>query len=521
MTRTFSAAPYYAKWLMRATGLAAGCGSALVCEAALAADPPAAIAPNSPAAPAAPTPPPPPPSTIGTSDHTDHVKPSVVVWPTLMPAGDAPGATPLHKPTLAEGRIFERAQELDATLRDAVEDLGYTLYVADTGPVAGHTRDEDLLERAGRSALGQRADEARPGTWVVSPRLESAGGGDYVVRLVAVAPSSHELRVRVETVAGDLVAVRGLVMLRDLLTPGAAATAASEAALDEASRTAAHAPQGPSRSQGRAVLAVSTGLFGAFTAFSLQQASNSTDPRVLYPLLAVGTGIGIGSALLAADEWDVTSGDAWVIAAGGLWGAASGFLIAAGRDVEPTNDRYSWGVSGGLVGLSLATLAVTQSTMDDGDATLVHSGSALGLAFGAATQYLYEGSTGSTPYTGMGYGAAIGLVGAGVLSTRVNVSPSRVLLIDLGAGGGALLGAAAGSPLVFNNQTESNTRWWLGATVGGALLGGGLAYWLTRDVTPAPHALLRWGTPSAGVIATTPTRTGTTPVYGISWSGPF
>ncbi len=465
------------------------------------------------------------PATSGAAsgiDKGDHIaRPSVVVWPTLAPAGDAPGATPLHKPSLADGRVFERAQELDATLRDAVEDLGYTLYVADTGPISGHTRDEDLLERAARSAQGQRSDEAHPGTWVVSPRIESAGGGDYVVRLVAVAPAARELRVRVETVAGDLVAVRGLVMLRDLLSLQSAASAASEAERYEATHGGNKGPSGPSRSQGRAVLAVNTGAFGAYTAFSLQQASGSTDPRVLYPLLAVGTSIGVGAALLAADEWDVTSGDAWVIGAGAVWGAASGLLVATGRNVQPTDDRYSWGVGGGLLGLGLATLAVTQSSMDDGDATLVHSGSALGLAFGAATQYLVDGSTTSSPYTGMGWGAAAGLVGAGALAWRVNVSPSRMLLIDVGVGGGALVGAAAGSPLVFNNQTPDNTRAWLGLTLGGGLLGGGLSYWLTRDLLPSTRALLRFGSPGAGVIATSPTRTGEVPVYGASWSGAF
>jgi hypothetical protein len=464
-------------------------------------------------------------------------KPSVVVWATLTPAGDAPSAVALHKPVLGEGKVFERAQELDATLRDAVEDLGYTLYVAETGPSPGHTRDEDLIERAARSALGQPVAPPDPstastapapptGTWVVSPRIESAGGGDYVVRIVAVPPNGRELRVRVETVTSDLVSVRGLVMLRDLLTPQAVAAASQEAARDEARRGSTQGVLTPIRSGGRAILAVNAGLFGAFTAFSLEEASGSTDPRVLYPLLAVGTGIGIGAALLAADEWDVTTGDAWYLSAGAVWGATGGLLIAAGRDVQPDGDRYSWGVGGGLLGISLATVALTRTSMDDGQATLAHSGGALGLAFGAATQYLYNGSTTTTPYTGMGYGSVIGLVGAGALATQVSVSPSRMLLIDVGAGGGALIGAAAASPLVVSNQGvvdnqgQSNTRGWLAATVGGALLGGGLVWWLTRDAPPSQHS---WnlGAPSAGVIATTPTRTGTAPVYGAAWSGSF
>ncbi|HTQ44602.1 MAG TPA: hypothetical protein VMI75_17700 [Polyangiaceae bacterium] len=453
-------------------------------------------------------------------------KPAVVVWPTLTPAGDAPSEMALHRPTPTDGRIYERAQDLDATLRDAVQDLGFTLYVADPGPAAGHTRDEDLIERASRSAIAQQpaatetgATAASGGVWVVSPRVESAGGGDYVVRVVAVPPNGHELRVRVETVAGDLVPVRGLVMLRDLLTPQAAAEATLEREREEATHGNTQGVTAPLRSQGRAVLAVSGGLFGAFTAFSLEQAGGSSDPRVLYPLLAVGTGIGLGAALLAADEWDVTTGDAWYLAAGAIWGTTAGFFIADGHNVQPTDDRYAWGMGGGLIGLGLATFALTRTTMDDGDATLAHSGGALGLAYGAAAEYLVNGSTSGTPYTGMGYGAAIGLVGAGLLATQVSLSPSRMLLIDVGAGGGALLGAAAASPLVFENQTEANVRGWVSATVAGSIVGGGLAWWLTRDRHPDSKAsFLRLGTPSAGVIGASATSTGWQPAYGISWS---
>ena len=449
----------------------------------------------------------------------------VVMWSTMTPAGDVPSAVPLHRPQAggagAEKNVAERALELDATLRDAVQDLGFALSVADSAPDPQSMRDEDLVARAARSGAGGAEDA---GTWVVSPRIEAAGGGRYVVRIAAVAPRGRELRVRVETVASDSVNVRGLVMLRDLLSSNAAARATVEHDREQAAKGTAEGIMSPLRSQGRAVLAVNAGLFGAFAAFSLQRSSsagsNADDPRVLYPLLALGTGMGVGGALLVADEWDVTTGDAWYLAAGGWWGAASAFLLAAGAQVQPFQDRYAIGAGGGLVGVTLATVALTRGQMDDGDAMLTHSGGALGLLLGGASELLYLGKTTAdvTPYTGMGVGTAIGVLAAGALATRVSTSPSRVLLIDLGVGGGALLGAAAASPLIFQNATADHTRGWLSATLAGSVLGGVAAYWLTRGGEARPAAWIR-GAPTAGVIGSSQTPGGSTPIYGVGWYG--
>ena len=443
---------------------------------------------------------------------------SVVMWPTLTPAGDEAGALPLHKAAETEPLVFARSQELDATLRDAAQDLGFILYVADPGPRPGHARDADLIDRASRA--GAAGPEA--GTWVVSPRLEYAGGDSFVVRIVVVPPKGRELRVRVETVKGPDVAVRGLVMLRDLLSPATAA----QAALDERARAQVDdvAEQGimsPLRSPGRAVLAVNGALFGAFVAYSVQRASGNDDPRVLYPLLALGTGVGIGSSLLASGEWDVGTGDAWFLSAGAWWGAASGVLIANGRHVQPLSDRYAWGVGGGFIGLGLGTFALTRGKVDEGGAAVAHSGAALGMVLGGLGELFYRGTISDvTPYTGAGYGAAFGLAGAGVTASLVHVSPSRVMLVDLGAGLGGLAGAAAASPLVFENVTEGKARAFLGITAAGSIAGGVVGYYFTRGMT-APSAAWRGGSPTAGVIGSSATPTGRVPAYGVGWSATF
>jgi hypothetical protein len=310
-------------------------------------------------------------------------------------------------------------------------------------------------------------------------------------------------------------------MLRDLLSPEAAARAAVEQEREQAAKGSSQGITGPLRSQGRAPLAVTSGLFGAYTAYSLQRASGSNDPRVVYPLLALGTGIGVGAALLVADEWDVTTGDAGVLSAGALWGTAAVSLIVAGASVQPLENRYGWSVGGGLLGVGLATLAITQTSMDDGDATLAHSGGVVGLLTGGALEYLYLGRIANvTPYRGMGFGTAVGTLAAGALATQVSASPSRVLLVDVGLGGGALIGAAAASPLIaegFPNASASHTRGWLSATIGGGAIGAVAAWWLTRDSHPQKQSWLGAG-PGAGIIGTTQTTTRTAPVYGVTWA---
>jgi len=436
----------------------------------------------------------------------------VVVWPTLTPAGDEASEVPLHRPAATTDPLLSaRAQELDATLRDGVQDLGFVLDVANAGPSSGHMRDEDILARAAKD------------TWVVSARIEAASSGMFLLRIVAAPRGGHELRVRVDRVKGEDLSVRGLVMLRDLLTsPVGAPVAKVEDTKCLGCQGLENVNTEGLRSPGRAVLAVNGGLFGGYVAYSLQRASGSTDPRVLYPLLALGTGIGAGTALLVSDEWDLSTGDAWFLAAGAWWGAASGVLVENGRTTVVATDTYAYGVASGFGGIALATIAMARQHMDEGDAVLAHSGGALGLFVGGLAELAYKGTTsGATPDTGAGYGAAIGVVGAGALATVVQVSPSRVMLIDLGAAIGALGGASLASPLVFENETAGKARGFLGATLAGTVAGGMAAWAITRSSPPSKQSVIP-GMPTAGVIGSSITATGgTVPAYGVGWVGSF
>lgn len=366
---------------------------------------------------------------------------------------------------------------LDQLVAEAVQDLGLTLALEPRG-ARELPADEELIKRARDS-------------WVVLPSIEREGRG-LRLRIVAIRPGTRVMLTRSERSSAEDLDVRVAVMMRDLVQ----SRAATEPAVGVAPPPAEEPDAGEPRSSGRAVLALNAAVFGGYVGYSIQAASGSSDERLVYPLVALGTGVGLGASMLVADEWDVSVGGAWFLSAGLWWPTSAGLLLAAHHDV-PKEDRYVYGVVSGTAGVALAVAAMSSSHVTDGDAALAHSGGALGLGLGGLGELFAKGRTTKTPIGGMGYGAAIGTLGAGVLATQVNVKASRVLLVDLGATLGALTGAAAGSPLLLVDQQESKsrTRAWLGGIFAGTVLGAGIGWWSTRKsdtATPAaaPQAAL-------------------------------
>jgi len=352
--------------------------------------------------------------------------------------------------------------KLDQLVADAVQDSGLTLTLA----------SRDSREVPSDASLVRRAQES----WVVLPTLERRPRS-LRLRITAVRPGTRVLLTRSEASSPDDLDVRVAVMMRDLFQSWEQASPVSAASAPPSADVEAREP----RSSGRAVLALNAAVFGGFVGYSIQAASGPSDERLVYPLVALGTGVGLGASMLVADEWDVSVGDAWFLSAGLWWPASSGWLIAAQNKV-PRDDRYVYGAVAGAAGVGLAAATMSLTHVSDGDAALAHTGGAFGMGLGGLTQLFVRGSTKKTPLGGMGYGSAIGTLGAGVFATQIEVKASRVLLIDLGATLGALTGAAAGSPLLLVDEDESKprTRAWLGGIFAGTLLGAGIGWWSTR-----------------------------------------
>lgn len=400
------------------------------------------------------------------------------------------------------------ASELDALLADAAHDLGLVL---DLGRRTVSPVDEvELVTLA----------EAMGGT-LVAPSLR-ARGDEVELRIALAEAGSKEVRLRVERASREDLAVRAVVMLRDLVT-------------DRSERPSPRAPfvrapegtlTAPKASAGRTSLAVNATLFGGLVGYSIQRASGSEDPRLLYPLLAVGAGGGLVSSILVAEEWDVTVGDAWFLASGAWWPTLAGHLLYAGRFSHRSDgEQWTTGLVAGTTGLSLSTLGLALHHMSEGGALLAHSGGAFGLVLGGVVEGLVRGDVERLPLAGMGYGAGLGWLGAAALAIHTRPQASRVVAMDLGALLGGLGGAALGSPLLLESPTPTQSRAWIGLTGGMAVVGASIGWFMTRPKATPPKPTTKATStvplPVVGVIGESVVGERRAPVVGLSWSGPL
>jgi hypothetical protein len=427
-----------------------------------------------------------------------------LVLPTVTPAEDCSACPSPHRPDPeSERQLASLGRELDGVMVDAAQDLGLTVDVS-ARLTPGPLSERALFEKAATS-------------WVFSPRI-SPVGQKILLRIIAVAPGTRVILTRSEEIKPDELEVRTVLMLKDLVDvaarPGSRMSEEESATEPEVATRA--------RSRGTAVLALNAAILGGFIGYSLQRASGSTDARLTYPLTALGAGLGVGAAMIVADEWDVGTGDAWYLAAGTWWPLIGGVLLADASG-GAQNRRFLYGTGAAVGGIALATTALTFGGMGEGGALATHSGGAYGTMLGGIAELIARGSTSTTPSAGMGIGAIAGVVSAGLFATvSPGQAPSRILLIDLAAGLGGLTGAALGSPLVFGEDVgKTRNRLWLSSIALGTFVGAGVGIVMTHSRPNAPQARLPV-LPVAGVIDTVSNPDGSLlPVHGVGARGFF
>ena len=428
-----------------------------------------------------------------------------LILPTRISHGRRPPST----------RLKRRVASLDALLTDTAQDLGLVVDLTE-GP---HQADEEHDEHELVALAEQSGKLAVLPVLRFGPRRRE---GVVELRVLAARPGSRNLIIRIEHVQPGDLSVRAVVMLRDVVRE-----VGPRAVVRAIEHPPPPAPE-PTFSSGRAILAATGTLFGGFMGYSLQRASGSEDPRLLYPLMTVGAGVGLGGAIIVGDEWDVGVGDAWYLGAGALWPAVGSHLIYEGQFADsptmPDGEQWGFGLVASTVGLGLSSVGLIYRAMGDGGATLAHSGGGAGLMIGALAELVVTGSEEKVPLAGMGYGALGGWLLGATAAMHIDPPADRVLTIDLGLALGGLAGASAASPLLFDENSPSEVRGWAAAAGGGMLAGGAVAWYLSRDEPTEPASpqaerdatalVYRWGVVQPVVLGGTmirpkaPARTG-------------
>ncbi len=402
------------------------------------------------------------------------------------PESPAPHAGTPVAPSDPASPLLARATEI---LISGSEDLG--LQLAQATAVGPGATDEPALLEAGGSG------------WALSLEVTDTGG-EIDLRLVAVAPGQRILRVAHQSGDRESLELSVLRLLRDVVR--------SVRPERQPKPTAAPArTEAPRDDDGRAYLATTGALVGGYVGYSLEHIAGSSDARLIYPLMTLGAGVGVGASLMAADEWEVRTGEAWYLSATTLWSTAAALFITDGVGLADSSHRHAYGLLGTATGLSLGTLAISVTEITQGGAILTQSGALFGGLFGALTERMIEANVDERPTLGLGVGLGSGTLLAGLAATLApNPSPTRVVYIDLSAVLGGLTGAAAASPvLVGNKVTQTETRVWIGSVAAGTLLGAVAGYVLTEpsDDPPAPIVVQPTAYSIPGATPTSPSVT--------------
>jgi hypothetical protein len=387
------------------------------------------------------------------------------------------------------------AAELDRVLREASDDLD--LDVRYLAPTRADAIDEvELLERS------------RGGYGIAAQLLPAQRG--WVLRLCVVRPEESAIIVSRTEVTEDSLEVRAIRSLQSVVEGARAPHAAPRAPV------ATPAVPAEPRSSGRALLTAHGALVGGYFGFSLEHIAGTGDARLVYPLMTLGAGAGVGASLVIAEEWDIDAAEAWYVWAAGTWSTVAGRLIASSTEGATDRRRYGYSLLGTAAGLSLGTLGINSGQVSPGGALLTHSGALFGAHFGGLGQMLVRGSTNIDPGLGLGVGLGSGLLIAGAIAPHTtSLSSSRVLFVDVSAILGGLAGAALASPILVGEElSEDESRIWLGSIALGTLSGAVVGTLLTSD-EDSPQ-MFGWQ-PYFDVVAPAGPRTrGGTPVVGVS-----
>jgi hypothetical protein len=280
--------------------------------------------------------------------------------------------------------------------------------------------------------------------------------------------------------AADTAAETAEALLRDAEARGFGAHGAIDPSLPPGIGGA------PAADDGLIDLTINESLQGLAVAYLACSSFEIDDWRIIGPTLFMGAGAGLAAALLADYYLPIGQAEAATVAAGGWWGLLEGTLLARTVGASTFSKVAPWSLLGWGLGLGTGITLAATVDLTKGDVALTNSAAAWGTFAGAVAGGTILGrdifTTSSDydfalPFAGLNAGLLSGIL----TSIWVDVSRGRMALIDLSGLLGVLLGGSLGTPLIFEDPSDDDKRWYSAIMLASAAVGLTLGALLTAD----------------------------------------
>ena len=215
--------------------------------------------------------------------------------------------------------------------------------------------------------------------------------------------------------------------------------------------------------------------------FLVPAASFQPDEPIVPVLMGMaGLGIGTGGAFYLDKVYELDRGHAMAVFTGQWAGLLNGYMFSAIAQPRDPRGHYQYMLGGTLVGAGAGAAFGHYLPIDSGDMALINSGAMWGGVL-AATSFLFWEAEGEADGFGRLIGTMdLGMVVAGVLSTRWQTSRKQMGIINLSGVAGGGLGFGTAILMSYYGSLNEDGAWM--TIFGGAVLGAGLGAYLTRDM---------------------------------------
>jgi len=226
----------------------------------------------------------------------------------------------------------------------------------------------------------------------------------------------------------------------------------------------------PPPPQARAEFVVGTGLYGAtLLPLTLYSAGAlSSDWRFTFATVVGGGGVGALAGYFATPR-SIRMANSSLLLGSTLW--ASMEALGLGVLIDARNPRLVAGLmaGGSALGLGSALLLMRPLDLSPGQAAMFNSGGLWGTALAVGLGYAIRGDRHDLSFT-MLLGLNVGLITSGVLISHFDASRMRVFIVDLGTAAGAATGVLVGFAASPRDPLRSGSG--LATVARGGLVGG-------------------------------------------------